>query len=220
MLDNYLRRGVRLKWMPPKSVTSNNDGTVIPTPHVALNPLVYDGMDDQIMANFHAGALGLRVGQTIPYQWLTYVSGRTTTMPIGGGDILTGPMSGCMLATWTDGGQKFAHVGTIDNNVPASQLVKRTFAAHAGAAGDLCAFSPSSVWTPNEVAGAMGARPMAFQIYGLLTGGAHYAVLVFEIPAAQGGPGYLAGNSFLRVVGGIKPVPTIQGVRLRAFLMS
>ena len=135
MLENYLRCGVRLKWMPPSSRTSVvNDGAVIPTPPVPLNQMVYDGMDDQIMANFHSSALGLRVGQSIPYRWLTYVSGRTTTMPLAGGDVLTGPMSGCLIATWTDGSAKIAHVGTLDNNVPASTTVKRTFAAEAGAA--------------------------------------------------------------------------------------
>ena len=128
MLENYLRRGVRLKWMPPASQTSVNDGAVIPSPMAPLNPMNYDGMDDQIMANFHANTLGLRVGQQIPYRWLAYVAGRTATMPLGGGDVLTGPMSGCRIATWTDGGQKVAHVGTIDNNPAVSTKVKRAFA--------------------------------------------------------------------------------------------
>ena len=219
MLENYLRRGVRLKWMAPRSQTSVNDGAVIPTPAGPVNPINSDGMDDQIMANFHAGALGLRMGQAIPYRWLSYVAGRTTTMPLAGGDVLTGPMSGCMIATWTDGGAKVAHVGTIDNNPPASTKVKRAFAAEAGAAGDLTAFNPAAAWTPGEIAAAMGARAMNFQIYALVTGaGGYYSVLMFELPISQGNN--LAGRGFQRVVGGIKPAPTIAGVRLRAFLMS
>lgn len=219
MLENYLRRGVRLKWMPPASQTSVNDGAVIASPMAPLNPMTYDGMDDQIMANFHASALGLRMGQQIPYRWLAYVAGRTATMPLAGGDVLTGPMSGCRIATWTDGGQKVAHVGTIDNNPAASTRVKRAFAAEAGAAGDLIAFNPAALWTPGEIATAMGSRPMNFQIYALVTGpGRFYSVLMFELPIGPGNN--VGGRGFQRVVGGIKPGQTTAGVQLRAFLMS
>jgi hypothetical protein len=222
MLENYLRCGVRLKWMPPSSRTSVvNDGAVIPTPPVPLNQMVYDGMDDQIMANFHSSALGLRVGQSIPYRWLTYVSGRTTTMPLAGGDVLTGPMSGCLIATWTDGSAKIAHVGTIDNNVPASTTVKRTFAAEAGAAADLSAFNPAALWNPGQISAAMGTRAMSFQIYALVAGagaGNYYSVLIFELPIGPGNN--VAGRSFQRVVGGIKQAPRMAGVQLRAFLLS
>lgn len=219
MLENYLRRGVRLKWLPPRSQTSDNNGAVIPTPPLSPNPINYDGMDDQIQANFHANTLGLRMGQQIPYRWLSYVAGRTATMPLAGGDVLTGPMSGCLIATWTDGGAKIAHVGTIDNNPAVSTRVKRSFAAEAGAAGDLTAFNPAAVWNPGEIAAAMGTRAMGFQIYALVTGlGGYFSVLIFELPIGQGNN--LAGRGFQRVVGGIKPVPVMAGVRLRAFLMS
>jgi hypothetical protein len=93
MLENYLRRGVRLNWLPPPSQTSVNDGAVVQTPLVVLNPINYDGMDDKILANFHASELGLSVGRSIPYRWLSYIAGRTATMPLAGGDVLTGPMS-------------------------------------------------------------------------------------------------------------------------------
>jgi len=220
MLENYLRRGVRLKWMPPRSATSDNDGAVVPTPLMPANPMLYDGMDDKIEADFHANVLGLRVGQSLAYRWLSYVSGRTTTIPRNGGDVLTGPMSGCLVATWTDGGvTHVGHVGTIDNNVAASQRVKRAFAAEAGASGDLVAFNPAAVWNPGEIATAMGTRAMNFQIYALVTAaGGRYSVLVFELPIGPGNN--LAGRGYQRVVGGIKPVPTTTGVRLRAFLMS
>jgi hypothetical protein len=219
MLENYLRRGVRLKWMPPASQTSVNDGAVIPSPMAPLNPMNYDGMDEQILANFHASALGLRMGQQIPYRWLAYVAGRTTTLPLAGGDVLTGPMSGCLIATWTDGGAKIAHVGTIDGNPPASSRVKRAFAAEAGGAGDLTAFNPASLWTPGEIATAMGRRAMGFNIYALVTGpGRFYSVLVFELPIGPGNN--VGGRGFQRVVGGVKPGVAMQGVRLRAFLMS
>jgi hypothetical protein len=218
MLENYLRRGVRLKWMAPASQTSVNDGAVIPSPIAPLNPMQYDGMDDQFLATFHASALGLTMGQQIPYRWLTYVAGRTTTTGFAG-DLLTGPMSGCLIATWTDGGPKVAHIGTIDNNVPVSSKVKRNFAAEAGAAGDLTAFNPSALWPPAEVGAAMGRRGMQFQIYALVTGlGRFYSVLVFELPIGPGNN--LGGRGFQRVVGGIKQGQTMTGVRLRAFLMS
>jgi hypothetical protein len=60
---------------------------------------------------------------------------------------------------------------------------------------------------------------MGFQIYALVTGlGGYFSVLIFELPIGQGNN--LAGRGFQRVVGGLKPVPTMAGVRLRAFLMS
>ncbi len=221
MLETVLRRGVRVQWMPPASRTGTNNGNVIATPTIPQNPLKYDGMDDQIHAGFHASTLGRRVGDAMQYRWLAYVSGQTTSMPLAGGDILTGPMSGCLIATWTDGTTKAAHIGTIDNNVSASRTVKRAFAAHAGASADLSAFNPAAQWTPGEVATAMGTRPMAFQIYGLITGRTNfYSVLMFELPANADQSNRIAGKAFQRVIGGIKPAPVITGVRLRAELMS
>ena len=61
------------------------------------------------------------------FRWLEYVPGATTTCKLQApGPVMTGPMSGCMLATYTDGGPRVAHVGTGD---PGSKLTNDAKAA-------------------------------------------------------------------------------------------
>jgi hypothetical protein len=61
-------------------------------------------------APFHAS------GQTWQFTWLKYMAGAVTVAPLGNG-VMTGPMSGCYLFRYRQGGnQMVAHVGT--SNTP------------------------------------------------------------------------------------------------------
>ncbi|HEY8450388.1 MAG TPA: hypothetical protein VIL95_07915 [Bacillota bacterium] len=48
------------------------------------------------------------------FRWLEYVPGATTMCRLQE-PVMTGPMSGCLLATYWDGGPRVAHVGTADS---------------------------------------------------------------------------------------------------------
>src|SRR5215208_5050914 len=148
MIEKYFITGLRLKWaFPGADAGSPKDGTVVMNPNRAAGPMVYDGMDGElydVMAP-HVSTLGLSKGKAIPYSWLTYVLGRTSKKMLSGGDILTGFMSGCLIAAWTENGIRYVgHVGTVEENEQANQRVKQTFAAYMPR--DTTGFFPLSAW--------------------------------------------------------------------------
>jgi len=222
MIERYFQTGVRLKWMPPRQVPGPTDGAVIDSPQQILNPIIYDGMDGELIGPVHSQALGLAMRAQIGYNWLVYAPGRTTKRPLVG-DVLTGPMSGCPIATWTEGGRNYVgHIGTIDNQPAINKVVKRGFAAEAASFSQLAAFSPAKAWQDAEIT-RMRQRfrimPGGFTVYGLITGpGVFYSVLIFDFSSGIGNS--VGGRGFQRCVGGIRPVRAMTGVATRALLMS
>ena len=221
MIERYFQTGVRLKWMPPRQVPGPTDGAVIDSPAQILNPITYDGMDGELLGPVHALAIGLAMQSQIAYNWLVYAPGRTTKRPLVG-DVLTGPMSGCPIATWTERGTVYVgHVGTIDNQPAVNTVVKRAFAAEAGSYAQLAAFSPAGAWPGAEIT-AMRQRfriPPGFTIYALVTGpGTFYSILMFDFGAGPGNA--IGGRGFQRCVGGIRRVRPMSSVATRAMLMS
>jgi hypothetical protein len=68
--------------------------------------------------------------------WLPYFAGWITVLPIENLPILTGQMTGCILARFTLGNKQYlAHIGTDSNSVENTKLVKAdwTKAADSGA---------------------------------------------------------------------------------------
>lgn len=58
----------------------------------------------------------------IQYAWLDYAPGRISRLPMGPYDVLTGYMSGCIIAQWSDRGINYAgadhprHLKTADGS--------------------------------------------------------------------------------------------------------
>lgn len=108
------------------------NGALVPSV-MAANNLTYDGldghravMDPPLLVN--ANALGLAMRATVPHSWLDYAPGRTSHLQIGGNDILTGYMSGCLIARGTHLGVMSAfHVGTIVGNPGSTRQSNRIF---------------------------------------------------------------------------------------------
>ena len=221
MIERYFQTGVRFNWMPPRQVPGPTDGAVVDSPQQILNPIIYDGMDAELLGPVHAAAIGLAMRSQIAYNWLVYAPGRTTKRPLVG-DVLTGPMSGCPIATWNERGTTYVgHIGTIDNQPAVNTVVKRGFAAEAANYTQLAAFSPASAWRPAEIT-LMRQRfrnMPGFTVYGLVTGpGNFYSILMFDFGAGPGNA--ISGRGFQRCVGGIRPVRAMSGVATRALLLS
>lgn len=205
MIEKYFITGLRLKWaFPGADAGAPKDGTVVVNPTRAAGPMVSDGMDGELydMMAPHVSTLGLGKGRAIPYSWLTYVLGRTSKKMLAGGDVLTGFMSGCLIATWTENGcRHVGHVGTVEENEQANQRVKQTFAASMPR--DTMGFFPLAAWNagaeiiPKAQKFKAGATPKVLAL--VTTSGEFYSILLFML-----------GLNNDWCVGGIKKVPPLS----------
>ena len=119
----------------------------------------------------------------IQHKWLDYTPGRTSRVAIGPYDVLTGFMSGCIIARWSDRGVNYVgHIGTLEpQNNPANRVVKRAFAfaMTRGATG----FNPALAWNFNELAQMSNKfrAPKVPKICALVTTqGEFYSVVMFH----------------------------------------
>lgn len=227
MIENYFRRGVRFLWNKPQDAIGPLNGAFVASVGLASN-CSYDGLDghqaaiDPLLLHIQAGAtLGLAMGANVPHTWLDYAPGRIAHVAIGGNDVLTGYMSGCLIVRGTYGGVMSAfHVGTIDGNAVANRTVKQNFAQNLPA--NATGFNPAGAWNPGELAAAQanlgGAGVATANVIALVTtGGVFYSILMFNVN--DGGWTNPAGRRRW-CVGGIKQVPSLSRARLMASLMS
>jgi hypothetical protein len=144
MIEKYLRAGIRYKWTKPRDAIGPLDGAIVDSREVPT-PLIYDGLDgrliDPYLRTMNVSTLGLTMRMPIQYAWLDYAPGRTSRLPIGPYDVLTGYMSGCIITRWTSRGVRYAgHVGTIDSRPDVNRPLKRTYAFAMGR--DTTGFNP------------------------------------------------------------------------------
>lgn len=190
MIEKYLRPGVRFKWNRPATNPVVQDGTIADSMR-ASTPLVYDGLDGNFvnprLVRVNPRTVGFQMGRPIQYAWLDYQPGRTARLPIGPYDVLTGPMSGCILTHWLERGVRYTgHIGTVDNNAETNRVVKRTFAF--AMPKSTRGFNPAGDWSPGEILAIMNARRrtggggMTPLLFGLITTqGDFYSVLMFSM---------------------------------------
>lgn len=228
MIEQYFRPGVRFLWTKPNDAVGPTDGSIVPSVMLA-NPMSYDGLDghaavvDPALLAAHAAAvLGLAMGAPVPHVWLDYAPGRTAQRPVGGGDILTGYMSGCLIVRGTFGGVPSAlHVGTIDGQPAINQVVKRQLAQQLPA--DATAFNPAGAWTPGEIGtlqNRLGGAPVAAaNVLALVTAaGVFHSILMFNVAVNQAWNNP-AGRRYW-CVGGRNQVAAMSRVQLMAKLLS
>lgn len=113
------------------------------------------------------------------FTWLPYTPGLITVVALVGADVLTGPMSGCWLATYRkpNGVPHAAHVGTDVASVARTAAVNTAWNLHATAhAGDIIGgFNPLRHWNGANPAGKAGET--AGKMYALYTTNNHYYVV-------------------------------------------
>ncbi len=197
--------GVRFKWACPGGDSSGTkDGSIINNPVQAASPMVYDGLDGQLynLAAPHVSTVGLTMRMNIPYSWLVYAHGHTTRLFVAG-DVLTGPMSGCLITMWTDQGRRYVgHVGTVESSVTVNQKVKTVFAA--AMPQNTTGFNPANAWDFGEISQKMKKIKPApsIKIMALVTAtNQFYSILMFNLTGGQ-------ANEWC--VGGIKLVPPMN----------
>jgi hypothetical protein len=229
VIERYFKAGVRYLWNKPLDGPCVRDGAIVASIRAAAN-LAYDGLDGHravvdptlLLANA-AGVLGIAKGANVAHAWLDYTPGRVAQLPIGGSDILTGYMSGCLIVRGTHGGALSAfHVGTITGDAETSRLVKRKFAEALPA--DATGFEPAAAWQPaeitliqNRLGGGLVASDKIFAL--MTTAGTFHSLLMFNVCEGMGQWTNPAGQRYW-CVGGIKAVPAMTRARLMAKLLS
>jgi hypothetical protein len=200
--------GVRFSWTMPQAVESgvNRDGAIVDSIRPA-NQMTYIGLSDKVAPNLMTipiSSFGLQMRMVISHDWCDFATGRTARKAIAGKDVLTGPMSGCYITLFNQGGMNYVgHVGTV--GVPSvDSLVKRSFAATMPQ--NATGFNPFHAWQGDMV--AMSQRHgKAMQFCALVTtSGDFYAIAMMP----QGGG---AHNEW--VCGGAKKVPPLNYASLR-----
>ena len=149
--------------------------------------MVYDGLDGELykIGGVNVTTLGFRMGMQLPYNWLVYSHGHTTRISTPN-DVLTGPMSGCIIAVWMEQGCRYVgHVGTVESSEVVNQRVKETFGAMMPQ--NTIGFNPAAAWSPGDISVMMSKfkkRP-GFSIMALVTStNQFYSVLMFSFNGA------------------------------------
>jgi hypothetical protein len=105
---------------------------------------------------------------------------------------MTGPMSGCYLCKYNQGGQKLAHIGTAHNlESPGSIAAKTawlTFVARGDVSG-VTGGSPADYFPFGEIKAAMNVGDPIPQIVGYFAAGSAYAILLGAVRSNQNPPG-------------------------------
>ena len=213
MIELFLKKGVRVVWkLPPEGGPRGTDGTILTRPATA-DRMTYDGVDGNLQGLIgrhqlrkEFGKLNLKKGDTIPFDWLDYVPGHTAKA-ISGVDVLTGPMSGCFIAAWTDSGGKWVgHVGTVVGEGDVNARVRNTCADHLEKeAQNARGYNPAAVWLFDEIHLMMTSFKVSpeMKIMSLVTSAKEFwSVLLFGI----------GGDKW--VIGGCKKAEELRGKAL------
>jgi hypothetical protein len=168
MIERYLFKGARFKWTAPPSISSDpRDGAIIVNPATPPGSMTYVGVDEQLLDAGQRKAIGtvFPVNTVLTYSWLNYVLGRTAKICTSA-DVLTGFMSGCIIATWSDtGGRWVGHIGTVESkgkHESPNSDVKLEFQTNMPE--NVRGYSPSGAWSFEEtlpLMNKMTGRPAA-----------------------------------------------------------
>ena len=201
MIENALVAGAKIRWAKPNTVAQTQDGTIVRSVNGA-NAMTYLGSTQQQprrgLFRRAPQAYQMPANSVIPHTWLDYITGRTAYIAQGM-DVVTGFMSGCLIARGTyNGSMSVFHLGTVQNPVATNQ-VKATFRAQLP--DNATGFYPHAAWTIAE----RSAFRKATDIIALVTSaGSFYSIVLCHNGV----------NEFF--VGGIKKVPPLP----RAVLLN
>ena len=203
MIENLLVAGARIRWQKPRTLGSANDGAIQPSINPA-NPMTYLGStQDQPRGLFRRAPRVYQVpaNTPVPHTWLDYISG-STAFVAQGSDVLTGFMSGCLIARGTyNGAMSVFHMGTVQDP-DVTRLVKTGF--RTDLPGNATGFYPAAAWSVNERV----ATGRYCEVIALVTSsGSFFSILLCQWP----------NNEW--TVGGIKQVLPLNRTRIMANLM-
>jgi hypothetical protein len=204
VIEKYFMEGVRFSWSKPATRASNNNGAIVASTGAA-NAMSYIGLSDKVSPQLMispVSSFGLQMRMAINYDWCDYITGQTAQKQVAGHDILTGPMSGCIIARYTVAGVTYVgHVGTMGTPT-VDTLVKRTFGM--AMPPNTTGFNPSAAWGDRAPLSIKHGRvPTCFAL--VTTTGEFYTIIMM--------PEHTSTTEW--VCGGAKKVPAVHYGPLR-----
>lgn len=136
------------------------------------------------------GAHATKVHRT--FRWLPYIKGKVTYLPYVGPDILTGRMSGCWIAVFTNQGTRYvAHIGTDDFPDTSNSIQAKNAWRNAEANQGFTLVNAFNPVGPDLPGSALQKRGKAQEVYAAVetAGGGGFFTVVLGNPAHNPGPG-------------------------------
>ena len=115
------------------------------------------------------------------FRWLPWIPGAISETPLGGVDVLTGPMSGCWLVHYRRGGQTYAgHLGTDIARPDLTRAVNNAWNGFARAnRGDVVGgFNPIRHWQGAFPVKKRDEPHIPPKLFGLYTTANQYYIMV------------------------------------------
>ncbi len=213
MIEKFFELGVCYRWQKPPNVDGPRDGAIVDSTKPPT-PLTYIGLGAVVSPRLrivHVRMLGLQMNMQIPYKWLDYAPGRTAKIQLAP-DVLTGFMSGCIIACWrSNRGIDVGHIGTVESDPATNTRVKRAFAdaMRAGTIRGATGFNPLRAWDNDlEALCQRFNPPMVPKICALVTTTREFYSIVMFIDKGA--------NEWY--CGGAKKVPPMNSGELTTFL--
>jgi hypothetical protein len=189
MIETKLIKGRYLNWNIPgtQNAATGNAGDFVTHPPKPLMIEMSQTHKSMRQSNVLAGANLKKDWRN--FQWLDYYPLRTSWVPLGTTDLLTGRMTGCYVVVYDDNGTvKVAHVGTETSKPAENTQLKNAWNAFAASPGItiIKGFKPSD--SVQAVTGPKGFSQL-FIIGGVTVKQDLFTLVLF----GQGTPG--AGNT-------------------------
>ena len=114
LVGKYIDYMIDVGYNITDNMRNNLVNGVLPNQTTPLAPVaVYDPQPANVQQGAFPGINHNVHNPTWNFTFLKWVGGAVTTIPLNN-PVLTGPMSGCYLCTYTQRGQNLAHIGTSD----------------------------------------------------------------------------------------------------------
>ena len=181
MIENLLVDGAMIRWRKPITVAPPAMDGAIAASVNAPSPMTYLGSTQaqprRGLFNRAPRVYQVPPNTLVPHTWLDYITGRTAYV-VQGTDVLTGFMSGCLIARGTyNNAMCVFHMGTVDIPPAVNQLVKTGFRNELP--DNATGFYPHAAWLAHELEAVSEAMNRAIQIIALVTSaGTFYSILL------------------------------------------
>lgn len=218
MIEKYFFPGAVYSWNPPNTTNGNpQDGAIVASP-ATQSTMTFKDIDSSLFDSSPGSvnrfrSHNIQKNQQVPHDWLCYITGKIATLNTNN-DVLTGFMSGCYIAVWTDntGARRVSHLGTIESvakNASPNTDVKQTF--RAVMPNTVKAYNPAEAWGYSEIATITQKVPSFggwFKILSLVTSdNQFYSILLLKKSTSQD-----------IICGGVKPCAGVGNTLLQGLL--
>lgn len=187
LVGKYINNTICSRGAPASSLTNSFVNGVLPDQTDTVMTAVYADSPNR-RQGIHSGINIVNTNIPWNFTFLKYCPGAVTTARLAG-PVITGPMSGCYLCTYTQGGPKVAHIGTTETG--DNDAVKTAWLAFVARpnVSMVKGGSPADYFDFAEILKVKLPNTPPPQIFGYFAGGSAYAILMVSLPMNLNPPG-------------------------------